>query len=118
MPHVQIRGACRLADLRDALAGFLESAPPEILKLQGAYLDSAAGRLLFEAVVVEGYLRQNFFLLVREEEGAVLIRCHPFSNPQKTPGVKRLIARVALRCLQACPGAEIGNTNLRDFLAG
>jgi len=116
MPHVQLAGPCRVADLREPLAGFLESAPPEVLKIQGAFLDAAGLRLILEAVVVEQYLRQNFFLLVRQEDDGLIVRCHPFSAPQKTPGVKRLIARVALRCLALCPGARIGNTNLREFL--
>jgi len=116
MPHVQLKGSCRVAELCGPLAGFLSSAPPEVLKIQGVYLDATANRLLLEAVVVEQYLRQSFFLLVREEADGLIVRCHPFSSPQKTPGVKRLIARIALRCLESCPGAKIGNTNLKDYL--
>jgi len=116
MPHVQLTGPCRVRDLREPLAAFLDAAPSEVLKIQAAYLDGDAQRLLLEAVVVEAYLRQNFFLLVRADDDGLIVRCHPFSSPQKTPGVKRLIARVALRCVELCPGARIGNTNLREYL--
>ncbi|MFH1145247.1 MAG: hypothetical protein V1774_11960 [Candidatus Eisenbacteria bacterium] len=116
MPHVQIVGRCRVRDLHAPLAEFLAAAPPEVLKIQGAYLDREGRHLILEAIVVEQYLRQTFFLLIREEEGALIVRCHPFSAPQKTPGVKRLIARIALRCLEQYPAARIGNTNLREYL--
>lgn len=116
MPHVQLRGPCELASLRDPLASLLDAEPPEVLKIQGAYLDAGEQRLILEAVVVEDYLRQNFFLLIRRDADGLMVRCHPFSPPQKTDGVKRLIARVAQRCRQLCPGLEVGNTNLGSLI--
>ena len=116
MPHMQIVGPCRIRDLSAPLSQIVESYPRQVLKVQNAYLDPAATSLVLEAVVVEGYLRQNFFLLVRQEENGVLVRCHPFSAPQKTDGVKRLIALVARRCIELCPGGRVGNTNLMPFL--
>ncbi len=116
MPHVQIVGACRIRDLIAPLTGYLESAPPLVLKVAVVYIDPRETQLLLEAIAVEGYLRQSFFLLVRQESDGVLIRCHPFCAVQKTDGVKRLIARVAQRCLQCCPGSHTGNTNLTAYL--
>jgi hypothetical protein len=116
MPHVQILGPCRVRDLVTPLESIVESHPSLVLKVQAAYLDPAGTRLVLEAVAVEGYLRQSFFLLVRQEDAGVLVRCHPFSAPQKTDGVKRLIALVARRCLALCPGSRVGNTNLTPFL--
>lgn len=112
MPHMQIVGPCRIRDLSASLSRIVESYPPQVLKIQKAYLDPEATALVLEAIVVEGYLRQSFFLLVRQEEDGVLVRCHPFCAPQKTDGVKRLIALVARRCLELCPGSRVGHTNL------
>jgi hypothetical protein len=112
MPHMQIVGPCRIRDLSAPLSQIIESYPPRVLKIQKAYIDPEATQLVLEAVVVEGYLRQSFFLLVRQEENGVLVRCHPFCAPQKTDGVKRLIILVAHRCLELCPGSRVGNTNL------
>ena len=116
MPHVQIVGSCQVRDLCAPLSQVLASTPPQVLKVQNAYLAADGSQLLLEAVVVEGFLRQSFFLLVRQETTGVLIRCHPFSPPQKTDGVKRLIALVARRCLELCPGSRAGNTNLTPYL--
>ncbi|MBM3316732.1 MAG: hypothetical protein FJY75_02665 [Candidatus Eisenbacteria bacterium] len=116
MPHVQLRGAVRVADLAAPLADFMEAQPPEVRKIQGAFLALDRRHLLLEAVVVEAYLRQSFFLLLREEEEGLLIRCHPVGTPQKTDGVKRLIAAVARRCRALRPDLVVGNTNLEALL--
>jgi hypothetical protein len=115
MPHVQVTGPCRVKDLAAPLALFMESEPPNVRKIQAAYLSLDATHLVCEVIVVEEYLRQSFFLLLRDEPQGVLIRCHPFCAPQKTNGVKRLIARIAHRCLELNPACAIGNTNLQAF---
>jgi len=116
MPHVELEGPCNLRDLRGPLASLLLAEPPQVLKIQGAYLDAAEERLILEAVVVEEFLRQSFFLLVRRDTGRLMVRCHPASAPQKTEGVKRLIAQVARRCRELCPELDIGHTNLQRYL--
>jgi hypothetical protein len=117
MPHVQVVGPCRIRDLSAPLSRIVESYSSGVLKVQGACLDTEATHLILEAIVVEGYLRHSFFLLVRQETDGVLVRCHPFCAPQKTDGVKRLIALVARRCLALCPGSRVGNTNLTPYLS-
>ena len=116
MPHIAIIGADRARDLAGALGSFAEERPPFVAKIQDTYLSQDGRRLLLEALVVEGYLRQNFFLLVRDEEEGVLIRCHPSSSVQKTDGVKTLIAMLARRCLELRPDSRMGRTNLQTWL--
>jgi hypothetical protein len=116
MPHVQLRGPCRPAVLAAALARLMETEPPEVRKILGGFLSLDGSRLILEALVVEAYLRQTFFLLLCEEPGGMIIRCHPVGAPQKTDGVKRLIASVARECLASEPDCSIGNTNLQGFL--
>ncbi len=116
MPHVEIVGPCRVRELAAPLQAFEEKQPPFVAKIQDAYLSADGERLLLDALVVEGYLRQSFFLLVKNEKGGVLIRCHPSSAVQKTTGVRTLIARLGRRCLELCPGGRIGHTNLQSWL--
>ncbi len=116
MPHIEILGTGRARDLAVALGTFAEQRPSFIAKILDAYLSQDGQRLLLEAVLVEGYLRQTFFLLVRDEEGGVLIRCHPSSPAQKTEGVKTLIALLGRRCLELDPEARVGHTNLQSWL--
>jgi hypothetical protein len=116
MPHVQILGSLRLADVGDLAAGLLVAHPPLILKVQEAYLGRRGQQLLLECMVAEGYLRQHFFLLLNQQEQGILIRCHPAVPVQKTSGVKQLIAEIARTCIQKYPAARIGHTNLQPLL--
>lgn len=116
MPHIQILNAPAASEIARCLEPFTVSNPPEILKLLDVYASASTQRVLVEVVVVEGHLRQNFFLLLREEEGVFLMRCHPMLPVQKTDGVKRVIIEVARRILQAAPQARLGNTNLSALL--
>ncbi|MBD3235992.1 MAG: hypothetical protein GF330_04765 [Candidatus Eisenbacteria bacterium] len=116
MPHVQVVGECRLRDLREALGDFQTGAPPLLMRIRETFVNAPGTQLLLEAIVIEGYLRQSFFLLVRSEARGVLVRCHPASPVEKTTGVKTLIARVGAQIVARCPGTEIGHTNLAEFL--
>jgi len=116
MPHVKIVGPCRVRDLAAPLGMFAEQQPPFVAKIQDTYLSADGERLLLDALVVEGYLRQSFFLLLKNERGGVLIRCHPSSAVQKSEGVKTLIAKLGRRCLELCPDSQIGHTNLQTWL--
>ncbi len=116
MPHVQVVGAGPVKELAGRIEEFTVSRPPTVLKLLDAYTRRTAGKALLEVVVVEGHLRQNFFLLIREEEGSLIIRCHPILPVQKTDGVKQMIVEVAKRFIALSPGASVGNTNLGAFL--
>ncbi len=116
MPHIEILGAGRAQDLAGPLGGFAQQRPAFVARVLDVYLSPDCRRLLLEVVLVEGHLRQNFFLLVRDEEGGVLIRCHPSSPVQKTDGVKTLIALLGRRCLELRPGSRVGHTNLQSWL--
>ena len=116
MPHVQVRGARPLAELQAGLRHQVEQDPPQVLKLREAFLAREGREMILEAIVVEGYLRQSFLVLVRADAHALVVRCHPFSHPQKTEGVKRLIAHVGRLCRDHSPGAAFGNTNLGAYL--
>jgi hypothetical protein len=116
VPHLQILQAPAIRDLARQLTPFAEPRPGGVLKLLDVYVNPAARHMLLEVVVVEAHLRQNFFLLVREEETMLLIRCHPILPVQKTDGVKEMIVAVGRRIVELAPAARIGNTNLAAHL--
>jgi hypothetical protein len=116
MPHVQVKGEFELPKLAESLAFVVETNPPLVLKIAEAYLGHTGERLLIEVVVKEGHLKQNFFVLIRQDKVGIIIRCHPAMHVQKTDGVKAMIAFVGKKCLALYPGATLGNTNLEPFL--
>lgn len=83
-----------------------------MIKLQAAFLDSLGRSLLVDALVVEGHLRQGFFLLVSVRDGSALVRIHPRSAPEKTAGVKRAVSWLGAWLLARSEGTTPGKTNL------
>ncbi|MEZ4648869.1 MAG: hypothetical protein R3E97_08795 [Candidatus Eisenbacteria bacterium] len=81
-------------------------------KCLAAFLSTDGNALIVEAMVVEGHLRQGFFLLATTKDDAAMVRVHPRSAPEKTPGVKRAVSWLAAWLAGRTPNAEIGKTNL------
>ena len=115
MPHIVLRGAPSATVIHRELAPFEERAGSAILKLREGYLARAGNRLLLEAVVVDGSARR-FIVEIDEHGGRVTVRLFCLTDPEKTEGVKQLLAAVARRVLRMAPGATVERTNLEKYL--
>ncbi len=116
MPHVELVGP------RD-LTGFHRRFQPRtlregstVIKASGCWLSHDGVSLLLECLTVEGYLRQGFFVMAAAHPGGIMVRLSPRTSPEKTDGVKRCVAWVALWLRAGLPEAGIGSTNLRSSL--
>ena len=87
-----------------------------ILKAEESFLSSRGRSLLLECLTLEGYLRQSFFVLITLDEEGAMVRLLPRTSPEKTEGVKRCLAWIALWLQALGPGAVVGRTNLQDQL--
>jgi hypothetical protein len=117
MPHVEVRGPVRLSGFH---AGFAPRSLREgetITKAVGAFLAHDERTLLIDLLIVEGFLRQSFFLVLTEREDGAMVRLLPRTSPEKTAGVKRAVAWVAAWLQAASPSSAMGTTNLETFLA-
>lgn len=85
-----------------------------VIKMLVAFLAHDERSALVECVVVEGHLRQGFFVLLGKRDEVTVGRVHPRSAPEKSPGVKRCIAWVTDQLHKSNPGSEFGNTNLEE----
>lgn len=116
MPHVVVE---RPVKLRDYVAGFRPLAHKEattVCKATEAYLNSTGTTALVEAVVIEEGLPQKFFVLVSEKPRQATVRLARPDGPERTRGVKRLLALVAKDLLDRSPRAAYGATNIEPFL--
>jgi len=116
MPHCQV---CGPTDLREFHLRFRPRTlrrGPMILKAEEAFLSTGGRSLLLECLVIEGYLRQAFFAVITREEEGAMVRLHPRTSPEKTEGVKRCLAWIALSLRASAPGTSLGRTNLQDQL--
>ena len=96
MPHVVIEGPITAARVHQDLALFEERRPGLVMKLLDSYLSRSNRSALLEAVVVEGVARR-FLISIEGGEGGVTVRLYPPTDPEKTAGIKQLVAQVGSR---------------------
>ena len=116
MPHVVITGELDVREVFDRLTELQMRDGQTILRTGTRYLSGNGRSLIVEAAVIESGRSQNFLVLVGGRDDGLVVRIHPATDPEKTPGVKRIIAEVALSIIGAFPGAGIGKTNLQAQL--
>jgi hypothetical protein len=117
MPHVEIRGPVRLSGFHARFAPRSLREGETVTKAVGAFLAHDGRTLLLDLLIVEGFLRQSFFLVLTEREDGAMVRLLPRTSPEKTAGVRRAVAWAATWLQAASPSFAVGTTNLEAFLA-
>jgi hypothetical protein len=118
MPHVVIEGPVDLEALRSTFRPLFDREGTDVLRVEALYLEREGREALLDTLVVEAGHRQHFFVQVRvREAGGATVRLLPQTDPEKTPGVKRALARVATLVRDLEPAAcRFGATNIAEFL--
>jgi hypothetical protein len=118
MPHVVVEEAGDLQGLHQAFTPMMLRTGNEILKVQEFYLSRSGTDALLESVVIEQGTARTFFVQLKLHEKAVTVRLLPATDPEKTPGVRRVMALVAGFIRRVYPGSRYGKTNLQEYLEG
>jgi hypothetical protein len=116
MPHIVLEGP---VDLRKFYTHYRPSAlqtEGEILKLQNIFISQGNNMVLIEAVAVEGGPPNRFFVQAGTKGSKTTVRIYPGTDPEKTHGVKKLLALAAKQLKDQNPEIRYGTTNLKDFL--
>ena len=116
MPHVVVEGAGSLDQVYRKFQPFADRQGDEILKVVDLYLNQKENSLLLESIVIESGSQQAFFVQLSQKEHNVTVRLLPRTDPTKSPGVKRLLAKIAGRVRALFPDSRFGKTNLEEFL--
>jgi len=85
-----------------------------VLRTRDRFLNRRGDTVLVEAVVREAGRLQSFYLLVSGGEGKLTLRIAPRPDPEKTPGVTRLVREVAARLRALCPELRVLRSNLPE----
>jgi hypothetical protein len=115
VPHILVEGTIRLEEVARRHMPWDERRGDLLVKFDRLYLETGGRGALLEALVVERGRPQRFFVSMQARDGAVMVRCEPLTDPEKTTGVKRALALVADR-LRADSGGRYGTTNIAEFL--
>ena len=118
MPHVVLEGPVDLQSVGEKFEPVLERWGDDVLKLRQVYVEQRGEEVLMDTLVVESGHRQQFFIQVTRREDGAVVRLLPQTDPEKTFGVKRALARVATLVRRHAAGeCRYGATNLSEFLS-
>jgi hypothetical protein len=113
MPHAVIAGECDLAAFARAWTPLVVRRGGDLLRADQAYLEQGGRALLLEALCVEAGRKQPFYVkLSAHDRGTTTVRIDPMTHPERSEGVRALVAEIAARLIAATPGARIEKTNL------
>lgn len=118
MPHVVIEEAPQLGLACQGIKLSVAREGSEILKVVDVFLNRSGSAALVDCVVVEEGRSQGFYVLLSQKERQLTVRLLPATDPEKTNGVKRVLALIARQLHEAAPGSRFGKTNLQGFLPG
>jgi len=116
MPHVQILGAAKLEQLAERFEPLTRRFGETIVKTMALYLNSRDRTALVQALVVEPRIHRKLYVLLVEKPEGLMARLDPLTDPEKTDGVRRLLAEVAAWVRSVSPRSSFGTTNLQDYL--
>lgn len=113
MPHVVVEGAVDLRAWADAFEPILLRAGGDVFRADRIYLEAGGRALLLEALVVESGRKLPFYIKISaHERGSATVRVDPMTHPERSEGVRALVAHVAALLLARTPGARLGPKNV------
>jgi hypothetical protein len=113
MPHVVIEGVANLSAFAFVWRPFVLRRGEDILRADQLYLAKDTRACLIEALCVEAGRKQPFYLkIAAHDRGSATVRVDPMTHPERSPGVRDLVAHVGALLLRATPGGRVGTTNL------
>jgi hypothetical protein len=113
MPHVVVEGVADLSVFARGFRPFVVRRGADILRGDHLYVSSDARACLIEALCVEAGRKQPFYVKIAvHDRGSATVRVDPMTHPERSDGVRDLIAYVGALLLRATPGGRVGVTNL------
>ena len=116
MPHVVIEEALDLGLACQGIKLAAVRSGSEILKVVDVYLNRSCRTALVDCVVVEEGRSRPFFVQLSQKDRQITLRLLPATDPEKTVGVKRIMALIAGQLCDAIGGSRFGKTNLQEYL--
>ena len=116
MPHVVLENINSAKLAFDSVDPFTARIEGGVLKVTDKYLNADQSKALVESLAVENGNNQSFFVELSQKQASLTVRLLPLTDPEKTPGVKTIMAMVAKQIKDSNANVSYGKTNLQDFL--
>jgi hypothetical protein len=113
VPHVVIDGQIDLVDYAKRFAPLDVRETRDVLRTEHVYLERSGRSMLIQALAVEAGRTQTFYVRISlHDRGSASVRVDPLTNPERSEGVKRIVAAIGADLLAHTPGARVRTTNL------
>lgn len=116
MPHIVLENINNTQEAYEAVETFSNKIEGGILKVMDKYLNENAQTALVESLAIENGKNQNFFVQLSQKKSSLTIRLLPLTDPEKTDGVKTIMATIAKQIKDTNENITYGKNNLEDFL--
>jgi hypothetical protein len=116
MPHIVLEKINDTKEAYVALKPFAKKIDGGILKVLDKYINGAEQIALVESLAIENGVNQNSFIQLSQKKSNLTVRLLPLTDPEKTKGVKTIMAMVAKQIKDTNKNITYGKNNLEDFL--
>jgi hypothetical protein len=116
MPHIVLENINTINEAYEAVKPFANKIEGGMLKVMDKYINSTGQIVMIEALAIEGVKNQNFFIQLSQKKSSITVRLLPQTDPEKTNGVKTIMAMIAKQIKDIDANISYGKTNLQDFL--
>ena len=117
MPHVIIEGPASVEKFYQQFETIYVREQETILKVKDVFLNTKRMKALLECIVVENRFSKNFYIAISQGEQTITVRLDSLTDPEKTDGVKRLLALVGHQLKSQASSCHYGRHNLEGYLA-
>ena len=118
MPHVVLNGDIKIREVFENLDPVNIANKQEVLRTLKKFIDIEEHTILIEGLTIERGKKNNFLCMLNSREDGLVIRLYPTFEVEKTAGVKKILAKIAIQIIEKFPNLKIGKTNLQEFLSG
>ena len=116
MPHIVLENINSTKDAFEAVKPFGEKIEGGILKVSDKYINASEQSALIESLAIEKGVNQSFFVQLSQKKSSLTVRLFPLTDPEKTKGVKIIMAKIAKQIKDTNDSITYGKNNLEDFL--
>ena len=116
MPHIVLQKINSTKAAFDAVQPFVKKTDVGVLKVVDKYINASEQSALIESLAIENGANQNFFVQLSQKQSTLTVRLLPLTDPEKTNGVKLIMAHIAKQIKDTDSAIEYGKNNLEDFL--
>ena len=119
MPHIVLSGSILLSNAFEHMYKILfkDQKSNIIVRIETYFINQPGDIILAKAVAVD-QKPQSFYIMVMNREDKVTIRLDPTTDPEKTDGVKIVLALMAKRIqeIEKAHNLYVSKTNIQEFI--